>query len=151
MMNQDDQHLKLLSIFHYVVGGLTALFSLFGLVHLIFGLVMILAPEKLDSKGQPPPAFIGWMFAIIGGTIITVGWLFAGFIVTAGRFLARHRHYLFCLVMAGIECMLMPFGTVLGVFTIVVLMRASVKQMFTANHTPDGICQPADGLPKPSV
>ena len=47
-MNRDDQHLKLLSIFHYVLGGLTALFSLFGLFYLIFGLVMILAPEKLD-------------------------------------------------------------------------------------------------------
>jgi len=27
-MNQDEQHLDLLSIFHYVVGGITALFTL---------------------------------------------------------------------------------------------------------------------------
>jgi len=138
-MNQDDQHLKLLAIFHYVVGGLTALFSLFGLFHLIFGLVMILIPETLEPKGQPPPAFIGWMFAIIGGVFITVGWILAAFIVTTGQFLAKHKHYLFCLVMAGIECMLMPFGTVLGVFTIIVLMRESVKQQFSANHTPEPI------------
>lgn len=132
-MNQDNQHLKLLSTFHYVVSGLTALFSLFGLLYLIFGLVMILAPDKLEPKGQPPPAFIGWMFTIIGGAVITIGWIFAAFIVTTGRFLARHKHYLFCLVMAGLECMLMPFGTVLGVFTIIVLMREPVKQRFSAN------------------
>ena len=32
--------------------------------------------------------------------------------------------------MAGIECMFTPFGTVLGVFTIIVLMRPEVKTMF---------------------
>jgi hypothetical protein len=131
-MNQDDEHLKLLSTFHYVVGGLTALFSLFGIFHLIFGLVMILAPGKLDAKGPPPPAFLGWLFAIIGGLVIGIGWTVAAFIATAGRFLARHKHYLFCLVMAGIECLMAPFGTVLGVFTIIVLIRPSVQQLFAA-------------------
>jgi hypothetical protein len=136
-MDQNAEHLKLLSIFHYVVGGLTALFSLFGLFHLIFGLVMIMVPEKLEPTGQPPPAFIGWMFAIMGGVFISVGWIFAAFIVTAGRFLARHKHYLFCLVIAGIECILMPFGTVLGVFTIIVLMQDSTNQIFSANQAPE--------------
>jgi len=31
---------------------------------------------------------------------------------------------------AGAACLMMPFGTVLGVFTIIVLMRESVKEMF---------------------
>jgi len=35
--------------------------------------------------------------------------------------------------MAGIECLFMPFGTVLGVFTIMVLMRDPVKQLFGVN------------------
>lgn len=132
-MNQDLEHLKLLSIFHYVVSGLTALFSLFGIIYLILGLMMILSPGKLDPKGPPPPEFVGWIFAIMGGLFITLGLIFAVFIAAAGRFLARRKHYLFCLVMAGIECILMPFGTVLGVFTIIVLMRESVKQLFSAN------------------
>jgi hypothetical protein len=33
--------------------------------------------------------------------------------------------------MACIECMFMPFGTVLGVFTIIVFIRQSVKALFT--------------------
>ena len=41
---------------------------------------------------------------------------------------------MYCLVMAGIECLFMPFGTVLGVFTIIVLMRESVKEMFKVNE-----------------
>ena len=95
---------------------------------------MVLAPEKFVSKGPPPPAFIGWLFAIIGGTIIAVGWIFAGFIATAGRFLAKRRHYLFCLIVAGVECLVMPYGTVLGVFTLMVLMRPSVNALFAANR-----------------
>ncbi|MDO9542052.1 MAG: hypothetical protein Q7J98_06985 [Kiritimatiellia bacterium] len=138
-MNQDNQHLRLLSIFHYIVGGITALFSLLPIFHLILGLVMILAPEKLGSKGQPPPTFIGWLFVVLAVIVITVGWTLSAFIITAGRFLAKRKHYLFCLIMAGIESILTPFGTVLGVFTIIVLMRESVKQLFSANHTPEPI------------
>jgi len=61
-------------------------------------------------------------------------WIFAALVITTARFLARRRHYLFCLVMAAIECAYMPFGTVLGVFTIIVLMRDSVKQLFSAGE-----------------
>ena len=86
------------------------------------------------GKGELPPAIIGWMFVIFAAVFITIGWVFAAFVLTAGRFLAKRRHYMFCLVMGGVECIFMPFGTVLGVFTIIVLMRESVKQLFTANQ-----------------
>ena len=47
--------------------------------------------------------------------------------------LARRRRYLYCLILAGVmAATCMPFGTVLGVFTIIVLMRPSVKQAFGA-------------------
>jgi hypothetical protein len=34
---------------------------------------------------------------------------------------------------AALSCAFMPFGTVLGVFTIVVLVRPSVKQLFESS------------------
>jgi len=133
-MKQDEEHLRLLSIFHYVVAGLAALFALFPIIHLILGLFMIFAPDKMfPGKQDAAPALIGWFFVIFASVFITLGWTFAAFVVTTGRFLARRKHYTFCLVMAGIECMFMPFGTVLGVFTLVVLLREPVKQLFGAN------------------
>ena len=141
-MTQDEDHLGLLSIFHYVVGGIAGLFALFPIFHLLFGLYFILAPEKFAGKGETPPAFLGWMFVIFAAVLITLGWVFAALVLTAGRFLAKRRHYLFCLVMGGVECIFMPFGTVLGVFTIIVLMRESVKQLFTANKTLPGTAAP---------
>ena len=51
-------------------------------------------------------------------------------IAFAGRCLRRRRRYTFCLVVAAISCAFVPFGTVLGIFTLVVLTRPGVKPMF---------------------
>ena len=133
----DEEHLRLLSVFHYVVGGVAALFSFFPIFHLIIGLVFILAPENLGGNGEAPPPFIGWMFVLFSVAFITVGLIFSAGIVFAGRSLAKRKRYLYCLVAAGVECMFMPLGTVLGVFTIIVLMRNSVKELFGANNRSD--------------
>ena len=130
-MNQDLEHLRLLSVFHYVVGGMTALCSLLPLVHVGLGLFFILAPTAFGpNPTQQPPPFIGWLFLIIGGAAIVMGMTLAALIITTGRFLGHRRHYTFCLVIACIECLMMPFGTVLGICAIIVLARESVKQLF---------------------
>jgi hypothetical protein len=133
-MNQDLEHLRLLSIFHYVVGGLAALFACFPILHLIMGVVFILLSARPHAKGDAPPAFVGWLIVSFASLMILIGWSIAACIVTAGRFLFRRKHYMFCMVVAGIECLFMPFGTVLGVFTIIVLARESVRQMFIADQ-----------------
>ena len=61
-----------------------------------------------------------------------MGLTLAVLILAVGRSLSRRKRYNFCLVMACVECLFMPFGTALGVFTIVVLNRPSVKQSFGA-------------------
>jgi len=127
----EAEHLRLLSIFHYVVAGMAALFACFPLIHLALGLFMVIAPEKFGPPKDQPPAFIGWFFVAFAGFFILAGWTFAALVLTAGRFIARRKHYTFCFVMACIECMFMPFGTVLGVFTIIVFIRQSVKALFT--------------------
>jgi hypothetical protein len=141
-MTQDEDHLRLLSVFHYIVGGLAAFVACFPIIHLVIGLVFILAPQKFDGKGQPPPAWFGWLFVILASIFIMLGWIFAGFVLAAGRFLAKRKRHTFCLVMAGVECLFMPFGTVLGVFTIIVLMRDSVKQLFSADNAPQAQVTP---------
>jgi len=39
---------------------------------------------------------------------------------------------MFSLIIAGINCVQFPFGTVLGVFTFVVLLRDSVRELYEA-------------------
>jgi hypothetical protein len=131
---QDEEYLRLLSIFHYVVVGIAALFGSLPIAHLIGGLLLVFG--VVDDNGKPPPPFFGWMFVIVGAVGVTVGWTLAGLILAAGVCLARRRHYMFCLVTAGFECLCQPFGLVLGIFTIIVLTRDSVKRLFEANKSP---------------
>lgn len=136
MTNQDEDHLKLLSIFHYVVAGLAAVAALFPILHLVIGLAMLLAPNKFNGHPDPMTRFIGVMLVVFAVLFMLAGWTLAVLIYLAGRFLARHRHHTFCVTMAAVQCLFMPFGTVLGVFTIIVLSRPSVKQMFATPVPP---------------
>jgi hypothetical protein len=54
--------------------------------------------------------------------------------VMAGRSLALRKRYSFTLVIACVECLFVPFGTILSVFTIVALSRESVKRLFATAH-----------------
>lgn len=131
-MNKDEEHLRLLSVFHYVVGGLAALFAFFPIIHLIMGIAMIFGGFEGDS-GEGPPSILGYMFVVIAVVLMLAGWAFAICLIAAGRCLSKRKHYIFCLVMAAISCLFMPFGTVLGVFTIIVLVRPAVKELFSAS------------------
>jgi hypothetical protein len=128
-LSQDQQHLDLLGIFHYVVAGISALFSMIPVIHLAMGLAMVTGhfPHK---PGEPDPAMFGWIFVAIGAAFILFGLTFSALLAYAGRCLRQRRRYTFCLVMAAISCAFMPFGTVLGIFTLIVLTRPSVKSLF---------------------
>lgn len=133
-MNQDAEHLRLLSIFHYVVAGLTAMFSLFPVIHLALGITMVVMPEKWAEGGELPPAFLAWFLIILASVIILAGLTLSFLIALNGVFIKKRRRWLFCVVVAGLECLVMPFGTALGVLTLLVFMRDSVKEEF--NPTP---------------
>jgi hypothetical protein len=129
-MNQDEQHLNLLAIFHYIVSGFAFLFSCIFIIYIVMGIIMLCG--GFDGKDQSPEYF-GLFFIILGMTFIIVGWTLAILIFINARKLKYRKSWTFCLVVAGIECIFSPFGTILGVFTIFVLMRDSVKELFAAN------------------
>jgi hypothetical protein len=137
-MNQDEEHLRLLSIFFYVCAGLAAFFACIPIIHVIVGSVLLLHPHAFDSQNnQPhPEKFVGLLFVVMGGTFILLGWAFAACVAYAGRCLGQRKNYTFCIVMAGIACLFMPFGTILGVFAIIVLVRPSVKALFNGLAPP---------------
>jgi hypothetical protein len=125
----NEQQLRLLAIFHYVVAGVTALFALLPLIHFTIGWFLLHAPPPKHGD-EPPPAFIGYIFMMLGAGFFLLGQSFAVCVVAAGRSIHSHTHYWFAFVMACLQCGFFPFGTVLGVFTIVVLSRPGVKRMF---------------------
>jgi hypothetical protein len=136
-MNQDIERLRLLSIFHYIVAGLAALFSSFPLLYTTIGVIFIFAARHGTPKPgeELPPEFLGWIFVGVGSFLFLLGVAIAICILIAGRCLSRHRYYSFALVMACVECLFIPFGTILGVFTIIAFSRESVKALFAAAQT----------------
>ncbi|MDX2435739.1 MAG: hypothetical protein QNL88_01705 [Acidobacteriota bacterium] len=128
-MNQDLEHLKLLSIFHYVAAGMLALVACIPFLHFFIGLAMATgAFGDTDPETRP----IGFVIMLVALGFIFLGWTLAALMAFAGRSLAKKTRYTFCLIMGGIECLFMPVGTVLGVFTIIVLVRDSVKELFAS-------------------
>jgi hypothetical protein len=136
-VNKDAEHLQLLAIFHYVVAGVAALFSFFPLLYSVIGGFLLYAAQNPSPNNQePPPAFLGWIFIALGAVFFLAGITMAIFILIAGRCLSRRKAYSFALVVACIECLFVPFGTILRVFTIVVLSRESVKALFAPAQMP---------------
>ena len=131
----DDEHLNLLAIFHYIVGGLIVAFSSIFIIHVVMGIVMVVDPESFRGPDGRPgafPPFMGYFIAIFAGCFVLAGWAFGAATIYSGRCVRKRKRRLFSIIVAGINCAWLPFGTLLGVFTIVVLMRESVKRLYGA-------------------
>ena len=130
-MTKDESNLQLLSVFHYIMGAFGCLFSFMPLIHLFLGLAFILAPAQFQGQGgEMPPEFVGWLFFGLGLFFFVMGQTVSICIILSGRFIARRKNYLYSFILACIECMFVPFGTILGVFTIVTLSKESVKKLY---------------------
>jgi hypothetical protein len=101
-------------------------------LHFLAGAFMLFGPGLSGKNGSGvPAAIVGGFFMTFAGLWMLVCWTFSACVVIAGRNLMGRRHHMFCLVVAGVmAAMCIPFGTALGVFTIIVLLRPSVKQAF---------------------
>jgi hypothetical protein len=133
---RDVEHLRVLSICHYVLAGLAAMGGCVPILHLGMGIAMV--NEAFGSGRQAPPAFLGWIFIAVAGVLMVALWIMAILLFLAARNLALHRRPTFCFVVACICCLQVPLGTILGVFTILVLSRPSVKALFEPSDRPLG-------------
>ena len=137
LSREDAEQLRLLSIGHYVVAGLQALFGLFPVIHLAIGIWMLASPELRQDKDGPPAALVGGFFIGFALLWMLIAWTMAVLLVVAGRNLAARRRRAFCLVVAAVVAILcMPFGTILCVLTLVVLLRPSVRAAFEGGPAP---------------
>ena len=128
---RDNEHLKLLAIFHYVVGGLSFLGTLGGVFYMLAGFFFFQNAAAIShTAASTPPVEIGWLFAFVGAVIALLCAAIGVCLIIAGRSLTARRNRTFCMVVAGINCLHFPLGTLLGVFTFIVLMRPSVAAQF---------------------
>ena len=129
----DEEHLRLLSICYYVSAGMIALMSLFGLLYVVIGAIAFVSqgPGAITvSPRGPSPKFMGTLFMGMGMGMFVFGILGAILKIVAGIRIRQKRSRIFCMVIAGIGCLEFPYGTLLGIFSFIVLGRNSVRLLF---------------------
>ena len=125
------EHLKLLAIFYYVFGGLTMLGVCFATIYIAFGAVIFAA--SAENSGNAPPAFVGGIVAGLGVIIAVFCGALGGLQIYVGRCLTRQRNRTLCIVMACLCLLSFPLGTLLGIFTLVVVFKPEAEEMFREN------------------
>ena len=146
------ERLRLLAIGFYVKGAVGALFISFLLLHFCLFLGMSFMPQSTwepksvtavrsvsvspspspRSVNQGPPVIMFRIFAAVIGVVILVGWTFGGLTVYAGRCLQMRTHRLFIFIMAGLNCALIPWGTLLGIATFYVMQSPAGRREFAS-------------------
>jgi len=129
LRDRDETHLNLLSLFHNLVAVLWVLVALFPVVYL--GTGMDIVRGRFDGVGiEDLSRSFGWSVVVWSTASIAVSLGMAVLTFLAGIRLTQRRARSFCSTVAAINCFFFPFGTVLGVLTIVVLKRPSVRSTF---------------------
>ena len=133
----DRDRLKILEIAYYIAGVMTIVGVSFLLIHFTIFLILGIHPQIFahqsganGHQGEPPPPGLFLGLAGVIAVIIFLGWIFGAFQIYAGRCMKKRQHLLLVMIVAGFECVFIPWGTAWGVFTFIVLNRPSVKWLF---------------------
>lgn len=134
--------LRLLSIGYYVQAGIAAFYSILILGYAGFFTVMLGNIANSQSEaGQNIPLLLSFI-SIVMLIVLLLASLYAVALFLAGLWLRRFRNMLFIQVIAALTCLAIPYGTLLGIFTFVVLQRPSAKRFFSNPPLPPPV--PAD-------
>jgi hypothetical protein len=129
-MKKDLEHVRLLSIFHFVIAGLTVVGIAFLWVHYFMMHTIFSNPDAWKGQNAPPKGFLDafiWFYLFMG-VIFLIAFVLN---LLSGFFLWYKKHRMFSLVIAAIDCIQIPIGTALGIFTILVLSRDSVRELYS--------------------
>jgi hypothetical protein len=139
-MEKDLEHLKLLGIFHYIWGALSLMGGIIiGVYFLVFGVILMNNPPTSTSSEDTGAA------SMAGGILIGVGVVLFLIVVVygiltliaGGKYRKHQGGYWFCFILAIVTLVIggIP-GIVLGIFSLMVLGRESVKTLFRGQSLP---------------
>jgi magnesium-transporting ATPase (P-type) len=137
------ERLRILAIGFYVRGGMMVALGCFFLIYVAFFLGFSFMPESAwtqHSRPAAPPSAFAWpaatphapnegappviifrIMACMFGAMTFLVWILGCLTAYAGRCIQTRKHKALIYVMAGFNCLFLPYGTLLGVFTFIVL------------------------------
>lgn len=135
-MERDERQLKLLSKIQVIYGIVNVFVTYLFYETIYFGFDAYRKTMEQTKPDHQVELELGFGLVIF---LVGVAILFC--IILAGQSLSRHESYEFCMMVAIFECLLIPLGTIIGIWTILVLRRPSVRALFKSPPPPES---PAD-------
>lgn len=145
------ERLNFLAIGFYVRGGVMLVFSCFLLFYvcMLLGFSFIpgaawnqsshssastgfLSPTPAPHPGNagPPPVLFFRIMAGVMGALMFLGWMIGGLTAYAGRCIRKRKHKILIYVMAALNCLFIPYGILLGIFTFIILGSPAALEEF---------------------
>jgi hypothetical protein len=131
-MERDLEHLRALSLFHYVLAGMTFLVAGLFLFYLLVGSMTM--SELTAAQRSQLPSDLTAGFNKAGYVGLAIGWSLAGLNAISGWCLARRRFRGISIFTGACNCLWPPVGTCLGVVTIIILQRDSVARLYSGRE-----------------
>ena len=147
------ERLRILAWGYYIHGGFTALMMSFFLFPFLFMMIaMSTIPASQWNKptpaastnysalptpsatpvtaAEPPPKVFFAIFGAVFGAIILANVTLAALTIYAGRCIQQRKRKILVYIVAVINCLFIPYGTLLSVFTIIVLSSPAGEAEF---------------------
>jgi hypothetical protein len=130
----DAERLRVLAILHYVLAGICLAGILFLALHYALATTVFDEFNKIGRAAGPmasPPFedFFGvmqWLYLAMA--LVALVSSISCFL--SARFMQQRRHRTFSIIVAGIACLFVPLGTILGVFTLILLTKDSALRLY---------------------
>jgi hypothetical protein len=126
--NSDEHHLRTLAVCFYVLGSLSALSGCILMGFALLGVAIMTG--GINAGPEEVAVFLGLLLTIVELVLALFVWTMSLLELLTSRSLASHSRYRLCIVIACIELLNFPFGTTLAIFTLIVLQRPSVRDLF---------------------
>jgi len=144
---EDSEHLSALSIGHFILAGVALLGGIPTLIYGVAGAKLmdefgsdlsmamgdIPGSPGVDALGSSPDAMLQDLTTLLTtmiAAVVVLALVSAIHLAVVGVKIRQRRWWTFCYLTGWGECLMFPFGTILGIFTIIVLSRPSVKRLF---------------------
>ncbi len=122
-------HLSVLSVLHYVFGALQCMGGLAVLLLVVFG-GFLNSDWLVQQAEEPPPAFLGGLLQWIGWSLFVFIEVWGILNIISAGSIARARNRGLSLVTAALNCLTIPFGLGLAIYTFVVLGDRDVRAAY---------------------
>lgn len=123
------RHLSTLSILHYVYGTIICLVGL-SMLGLVFVGLWLNSPWMQEQMVDGPQPFVGTILSGLGLVLLVVVETLGILNLVSARMIDRRKSRTFSQVVAALNCLSIPFGLALGIFTFVALADPEVSREY---------------------